>query len=346
MDNKVPRTHYARRLLFAVMWLVVLDQFVPPLLRVVEKRRYEGNAAFRFPASDVFALGPAVSYLREHPHGDRSRMIFLGNSITFGFGLDPEEAAPAQFERLQPPRHAWNMAINASSMGTSYLIYKDVIDSADCAFIQFFGVSADEALPALIPVNDTDVARFHLRTPDPMEKRLESGLGAVWHLYGLNYQMQTALFGTSTSQSLYINKRNLARSLIALVHRLPPEARPVWQSGNGAQVEMHVPRSPALPDKRTGQLLRSTQSLLWSLGTLAKTHRKHLVLLHLDMPGQVWVSEPEAGEFNTLFAPFAEIVQIKIPRALTYDGEHMTPEGARSFANALARVASCGGPLS
>lgn len=345
MDDKVPRTHYARRLLFALVWLVVLDQFVPPLLRVVEKRRYEGNATFRFPASDVFALGPAVSYLREHPHGDRPRMIFLGNSVIFGFGLDPEEAAPAQFERLQPPRHAWNMAINDSSMGTSYLIYNDVIDSADCAFIQFYGASADASLPALIPVDDTDVARFHLRTPNPMEKRLESGLGVIWHLYGLNYRLQTALFGTSTRQSLYINKRNLVRSLIAHVHRLSPEERPVWQGGNGAQVEMHVPHAPAMPDERASQLLRGTQPLLWSLGTLAKTHRKHTVLLHLDMPGEVWISEPEAGEFNALFAPFTEIVQIKIPRALTFDGQHMTPEGARSFAKALVRVTSCGGPL-
>jgi hypothetical protein len=346
MNDIVPRTHYARRLLFALMWLVVLDQFVPSLLRVVEKHHYEGNVTLRFPTSDVFALGSAVSYLREHPHGDRPRMIFLGNSIIFGFGLDPEDAAPAQFERLQPPRHAWNMAINNSLMGTSYLIYKDVIDSADCAFIQFYGARADATLPALIPVDNTDVARFHLRTPDPMEKRLESGLGVTWHLYGLNYRLQSALFGTSTRQSLYNNKRNLVRSLIAHVHRLSPEARPVWQSGNGAQVEMHVPHASAMPDERASQLLQSTQSLLWSLGTLAKTHRKHIVLLHLDMPTQVWISEPEAGEFNALFAPFAEIVQIKIPRTLTYDGKHMTPEGARSFANALARVASCGEPLS
>jgi hypothetical protein len=346
MDDKVRRTHYARRLLFALMWLVVLDQFVPPLLRVVEKHHYEGNATLRFPASDVFALGPAVSYLREHPHGDRPRMIFLGNSVIFGFGLDPEDAAPAQFERLQPPRHAWNMAINNSLMGTSYLIYKDVIDSADCAFIQFYGVRADATLPALIPVEDSDVARFHLRTPDPMEKRLESGLGVIWHLYGLNYRLQTALFGTSTRQSLYINKRNLVLSLIAHVHRLSSDARPVWQSGNGAQVEMHVPHASAMPDERASQMLRRTQSLLWSLGTLAKAHGKHTVLIHLDMSGQVFISESAAGEFNALFAPFAEIVQIKIPRALMFDGQHMTPEGARSFAHALARVTSCGGPLS
>ena len=36
----------ARRLIFAVVWLVVFDQFVPDVQHRVERHRYEGARAF------------------------------------------------------------------------------------------------------------------------------------------------------------------------------------------------------------------------------------------------------------------------------------------------------------
>jgi len=152
-----PDVRYARRLLAAVLWLIVFDRFAPQLLRRLETRRYEATTQFRFENADLFGLGPLVSYLRENPHGRRRRIAFMGNSVIFGYALDPSDAVPAQFQKLVPGALVLNMAVNGSQLGSSYLITRAMIDSVDALFVQVVGEGADPMLPALIPVDDADV---------------------------------------------------------------------------------------------------------------------------------------------------------------------------------------------
>ena len=307
-----------RRLIFVVLWLVLADCFVPSILQRAERAHYESGAPFRFENSDLFALGPMVRYLREHPHGERRRAIFLGNSIVFGYGISAREALPAQFEKLATNTRVFNAAVNGQELGDSYLVGKDVIDSVDTLFVQL--IEHEDARPilgTLIPVDDDDARRFHLDRRNAVEARLQSLLGRVWRLYAVNDRMQAALFGTSTRQYLYLHKKEL------LLGRAP-EVAPAPPPRNAPPVSLSASRGGA----RVSPLPRT----LLDLAALAKARRKRLVILDFQ-------SKEDAGmgaDFNAAYAPYAEIVTIVVPEALEYDRMHFTAAGAQAVAAALA----------
>ena len=302
-----------RRLLFVLLWLALIDLFVPPVLQRAELRRYETGPVYRFENSDLFALGPMVRYLREHPRGPRRRALFLGNSVVFGYGAETPDALPAQFETLAGDTRAFNAAVNGAESGDSYLVAKAVIDSVDTLYVQL--IPRDGARPilgTLLPVDDADAQRFKLRRTDRVEATLRSLLGRVWRLYAVNDRLQTAFFGTSTRQYLYLHKRDL---LLAALGRAP-------------HVTPAAPRSAvpvSLSARRDGAAL--TRSLL-DLAELAKSHHKRLVILDFEQ-------RTAAADFNARFAPYAEIVAIDVPQALRFDTQHLTPAGANAVAAAL-----------
>lgn len=302
-----------RRLLFAVLWLALIDLFIPPFLRRAEYARYETGAVYRFENSDLFALGPMVHYLREHPRGPRGRAMFLGNSVVFGYGLETRDALPAQFERLAGDTRVFNAAVNGAESGDDYLVGKAVIDSVDTLYVQL--IRRDGARPilgTLIPVDDADARRFELDRPDPIEATLQSTLGRVWHLYADNERLQAALLGTSARQYLYLHKRELLLAALGRAPQIPPEN----------------PRSTiAVSLSQRNGMLRLPRSLL-ELADVAKAHRKRLVIL--DFQQRV-----AAADFNAKYAPYAEIVTIDVPPALRFDTQHLTPAGANAVAAML-----------
>jgi hypothetical protein len=334
MVSERSERRYARRLIFAVLWLVLFDQFVPPLLSRLETRRYEGRDVFRFENSDLFALGPLVAYLREHPRGERRRVVFFGNSIMFGYGLEAEDAVPAQFQRLQPDTRVFNMAINGFETGNGYLISKAIIDSVDSIFVLTIGEKADPMLPQLIPMSDDDVRAFNLAPRDPIERRLES-IAGVWHLYADNYRLQAALFGTSTRQYVYLHKGNFIRTLF---RRAPPAAvsAPATPIPVPNPVMLRAPRSAGRVSPARAAELKRAGALEWQFAELAYAHRKRLVLLHSDAYRSSF-DEAAVADFNATFAPFAEIVMIRTPRQLLYDRLHFTRAGSAALAEALLR---------
>jgi len=307
-----------RRLLFAILWLALIDLFIPPVLQRAEYARYETGAVYRFENSDLFALGPMVRYLREHPRGPRRRTIFLGNSVVFGYGLETRDALPAQFERLAGDTRVFNAAVNGSESGDSYLVGKAVIDSVDTLYVQL--IPRDGARPilgTLLPVDDADARRFALDHTDPVEAKLQSLLGRVWRLYAVNDRLQAALFGTSARQYLYLHKRELLLAALGRGrHPVGGQApSPVGPEGQARRLSPH----------REGSALPRT---LLDLADVAKTHRKRLVIL--DFQQRV-----AAADFNAQYAPYAEIVTIDVPQALRVDTQHLTPAGANAVAAAL-----------
>jgi hypothetical protein len=323
-----------RRLVFALLWLIVIDQFAPSLLRRFEKDRYEGTTKFRFENADLFGLGPLVSYLRENPHGRRRRIAFLGNSVLFGYGLDAPDAVPAQFQKLQPGNLVLNMAVNGSQLGSSYLIAKAMVDSVDTLFVQVVGEGADPMLPALFPVADADVRMFRLPEPDPLESRLRSVAG-IWRMYALNYRFQAALLGTSTRQYFYFHRKDIGLRLLAPFYASAAPAPPSWPTTNGTAT-FRSPCSATPPTGTRRMQLRREHQLLWEFADLMRSRRKRVVFMQIDQPVNASI-EGGVADFNATYAPFAELIIVSIDPGLKFDGRHVTPQGATVIADVLAR---------
>jgi hypothetical protein len=311
-----------RRLVLILFWLIAIDQAVPFVLEHLERRHYEGTRAFRFENSDLFALGPLVQYLRDHPQHPHRRVVFFGNSMIFGYFLKPEDAVPAQFQKLQPDARVYNAAVNGQELGTSYLVAKDIIDSVDVLYVQVVGGEANPLLPSLIPVDDSDLRRFHLEAPNRVETRLESWLGRVWHLYADNYRLQAALFGTSTRVFVYMHKKDPLKALHAT------HSAEAWPAIRG-EVSVRAPRKPGPVLAQNGQ-----QRIKNDLAALARAHHKRVVFLEFE-----WTNNATDGEdaaFNAAYAPYAETIIVHVPPAVTFDGQHLVPASSAAVAQALA----------
>jgi hypothetical protein len=315
-----------RRLLFVLLWLLLLDRAVPPLLERAERRHYESGTVFRFENSDLFALGPFVDYLRDHPQHGRRRVVFFGNSMLFGYFLSPAQAIPAQYQRFDPEARVYNAAINGQELGTGYLVGKDILGDVDVLYVQVIGAKANPLLPSLIPIDDADLRRFQLTPPNRVEQRLQSALGRVWNLYRLNYRMQAALFGTSTRVHLYMYKRDLAH--LFRVPLLRPDA---VAEGGAAGVSVRAPRiaGPVASGSET-------QRLMIDLAKLARARGKRVVFIAFEWDNSP-LGDAEAGAFNASFAPWAETVIVHLPAAVTIDGEHANPAASARVAELLAQ---------
>lgn len=324
-----------RRLALIVIWLAIFDQFVPAFQRRVEHDLYEGRDVFRFENSDLFGLGPLVSYLRERPERQRPRVLFFGNSVIFGFGLKASETLPARVQELDPGVRVLNVAVNSFPMGNSYLITKAVIGSIDRAYVQLIDAkTANPVLPSLIPIDDEDLRAFQLDPPSRLERRLQEWAG-LWRLYAASYRLQFATLGTSTKQYLYIHKGDLPRRVRSWVSPAVPAPPPERVK---ATVEIVAPRAAVSPDESRRRELRERFPLLWQMEELFQRHGKRAVFLLIGEADYLGLSDRDAADLNAAFAPSGEVMRLRFPAAnMTYDGLHLTVGGAHRLAEALVR---------
>ena len=326
---------HGRRLAFVVVWLAIFDQFVPPVLRALEHDWYEAQAVFRFENSDLFALGPLVAYLREQPRGERPRVAFFGNSVVWGYGLRTSSPVPARFQERQPAVRVLNIAVNGYELGDAYLIAKAIINSVDRLYVQVAAGSANPALASLIPVDEEDARAFELRPPGRLQRRLEA-IAGTWRLYASAYRLQAALFGTSTRQYIYLNKGNVVRRLLSRGGDAPREVLPTEAD---PQVDLAAPAAAAPPTPERRAQLRAQYPVLWQFEELLHRYQKQAVFLEFGEgtgPG-AGLTDDEIADLNASFAPFGEVVRLRIPAPLKYDPVHLTEIGAHQVAEALAR---------
>ena len=316
-----------RRLAFMMACLFVFDLFVPSILQRLEAHHYEERVLFRFENSDLFALGPAVAYLREHPRASRRRVIFLGNSMTFGYLLAAGDTLPAQFAKRRLDTRVFNMGINSQELGTSYLVGKAIIDSVDVLFVQTVGETANPILASLIPVDDSDSARFHLTPPNRLERQLRALLGRVWRLYGANERLQAAMFGTSTREYIYLHHRDILLRIARPGYK--PAPAPAMASG-GARPVLRVPLQREAP---AAQHIAGIPNVLIDFAELARTHKRRVVFIQYEYANRG--DDTAAAQFNAAYAPFAEMMIVQVPQTLTIDGQHLNEEGCRLVAEAL-----------
>lgn len=335
MKERVWGSRYLRRILFAVGFLTLLDPFVVPTVQRLERSRYESDRLFRFEYSDLFAIGPLVEYLRENPQGQRPRVVFFGNSVVWGYWLQPRETIPAQFQRLSPKSKVFNFGVNGFESGSAYLITKAIIDSIDVTYLFHVNGPANPILPRLIPVSPGDVRQFVLTPADSLERSLEDLIG-FWSLYRYSYRLQAALFGTSTRLYLYLNK---GRILEALREMYPSRGAsdPGPMSGGEVQGDVKIDSRISRDTPSVGQVreLAVKYPLLWEYAQLIRDHAKIGIVVEIEGYG-VAVEDADRADLNAHFHPNVLFVKLRVPQELRQaDGLHLSPAGTSAVASSL-----------
>lgn len=328
------RSRPARRLVVAVLFLLVVDAFVPSALRRLEDARYEDVVQdFRFENSDLFGVGPLLAYLAERPSGRQPRVMFLGNSVIYGYGLSAAEAVPGQYQRLHRSEKVFNAGVNGFDPASIYLVAKAAIAAIDRIYV--LSRTYDPGIPTMVgrrvPIDDEDARRFGVAMPDATEEYLQR-VADQWALYRHSYRLQAALLGTSARQYLYLHKGTFARRLFATL-----TARTI-AAQTDTEVLATAPLATEMPGPERLHAVRSASSdLLWSFGELARSQGKTLVIL--QVPGfSEWLPDANAvADFNRVFFPFARVVLLSVPAAQMSDGMHLTAAGAAALALALSR---------
>jgi hypothetical protein len=323
----------ARRLAVAFIALVAVDLFVPGIRDRLEAARYEqrGNPT-RFENSDFFALGPMTQYLREHPDGRQLRTAFIGNSVSFGYGLDVRDTVPAVYERLSPGEKVFNLSVNGLDLGSAYLIAKSVMDSVDTVFLLSRPGLVNDALANVIPVSPDDLQRFNLRvvaTPSlaPLAMR--------WRLYRDSYRIQAALFGTSTRMYFYMHKGESVRSAWASVigRRVDGQFVAAEQSTDLPEVTARIPVAAA----GESAALDRANPLLLQLAQAFRERGKRIVIVQIADYAEL-MPEPMIAAFNAAFAPNASVAIVDRLPAARLDTIHFNREGAAAAAQALRHL--------
>jgi len=326
-----------RRLAAAVVVLAVIDQFVPAEVARAERERYESTGPVRFESSDVFGLGPMVAYLQQHPSSDRPRVAFLGDSVIWGYSLQPGESLPAQFQRFEPGVQVLNLGINGLGNINTYLVGKAIIDSLDTLYVLAGRPDVERPLEQLIPIDQADLQRFELTPPSAVERRLQSLLG-FWHLYSDSYRLQAAWFGTSTRVYSYLHKSDLARRLVGQAQPGIATIAQTEDRGTARLVLTDRGESSGPPDAARRLYLRQAQPLLWDFASLAGARQKRVVFIEMNNHSKPLDREVR-GDLNAVFAPYATFLRIYVPPALMIDVHHLTAEGSLAVAQALRREA-------
>jgi hypothetical protein len=331
----LPAARVARRLLVAVLCLAVIDPLVPRLLGHAERARYESTRLFRFENSDLFPLGPLVEYLRENPRGVRPRVVFLGNSIVWGYFLAPSESVPAQFQQLAPEAKVFNLGINGFESGSAYLVTKAIVDRVDTLYLFDVGRTANAMLPHLVPVSHEDARRFALEEPSRLERGLQRLLG-FWSLYRDSYRLQAALFGTSTRVYLYLNKGSL---LTPWRDRAPapPSPEPIATT-SPTGLEVDAPQAGTPPAGGRLAELAARHPLLWDYARLVASHGKRAVIVELADYSPA-IDATDRADLNAHFHPAVVFLRLRVSKRLQMDGVHFSAAGAAAVARVLRQRA-------
>jgi hypothetical protein len=323
----------ARRIIVAAVTLLIVDLAEPGILRRLETSRYEDRSKdFRFENSDLFGVGPLVDYLREHPVGRQPRVMFIGNSVTYGYGLSPAEALPGQYQRLDRAEKVLNVGVNGLDAGSAYLVAKATVGSVDHLYVLCRPeLVATPLIGGHIPVDEEDASRFAVAPVNRMESTLRR-VAERWALYRDSYRLQAAMFGTSSRQFVYLHKGDLARRLFAVV-----AAQPMPDLAATAATAT-TPMAATMPDEqRLAAVRNEAHAVLWSFAELARGTGQHVVLLQLRGFAE-WL--PDAGSiahFNRANFPHARIVLLDVAAQLRSDEVHLTAAGAAATAHALWR---------
>jgi hypothetical protein len=326
----------ARQAVVAVLCLAALDQLIPGWLAAAEARRYESEAALRFAQSDVFALGPLVSYLREHPQGPRPRIAFLGDSTVWGYGVPADDTVAARFQARAPAAHVLNLGMNNTETGDMYLIAKSILDSIATLYVfDRRPRIRHPQLPRLIPVAPDDLKRFALTPPAHASG---NDVLSFWRLYRDSYRIQAAGLGTSTRVFTYAQLVTAGRAL-----RRGPDPRAADPAVDATAIGVESPIAAAPPSAERAAVLSRERALLWDFAQMVRDHHRTAVFVEMAT-NKIELAADERADLNAQFGPEVRFVLVEVPPALMIDGSHLNRTGAAALAEILWRLRPPGAP--
>lgn len=325
-----------RQAAVAVLCLAALDRLIPGWLDAAEARRYESETGLRFEQSDIFALGPLVSYLREHPRGPRPRIAFLGDSIVWGYGVPAEDSVAARFQARVPEEHVLNLGVNRTETGDMYLIAKSVLDSIATLYVfDRLPRIRHQQLPRLVPVAPDDLARFGLTPPIPASG---NEILSFWRLFRDSYRIQAAGLGTSTRVFTYSRLVTAGRTLR---RRSDPRAAEPAVDGSAIGVDSRIADAP--PSAERAAVLSRRRALLWDFAQLVRDRHRTAVFVEMAT-NEGTLAADERADLNAQFGPDVRFVLVEVPPALMLDGSHLNRTGAVALAEILWRLRPAGEP--
>ena len=322
-----------RRVGVCLLTLAALDQAVAPILEISERRHYESGEQLRFRSLDLFPLGPLTEYLQAHPVGPKPRVGLFGNSVMWGYLLEPTQTVAAVLQRLTPDAQVFDFSAGGFQGASSYLLAKTIPDSLDLFYVFVDGRTHTQPphalLPKVIPVSRGDAARFGLAAPAWYQAGT-ARLAGCWRLGRYSYRLQAAWFGTSTQQAIRLKIEQVFNRVTA-----PPPAFPPVSAAFTLDGEWYAPVGTARPSPQMLNELAQRYPVVWQFAQLLAQHHKRAVFF--QFAGKEAVREQDLALLNAQLAPEIVIASLRLPAGwFQSDKRHLTPDGAEGVARLLA----------
>ncbi|MDD5431429.1 MAG: hypothetical protein PHO70_00355 [Candidatus Omnitrophica bacterium] len=328
-----------RRIIFTILILAVIDIYVLTFVKKIENRYETSGTMFRFENNDFFGIAPLVDYLKENKIGKKSRIVFFGNSVMFGYQLGANDTIAAKFENIAGSNYkCFNLGINGLGEENAYIILKNLIDSVDLVIVLHSpsGKVPIQGLYQHLDIDDEDAAFFKINNKESIiNKRLSYYVGKIWKLSKYSHRIQNGLFQTSTKNYLYLHKADLFSFLSAKKSSglLPFDS----DSCEDLIVNRHIPelKDYKLTKADSGSInLNETEAALYKkFFKLASLKRKKIFFFGLDHYAPY--NKKELSEYNRLFGPSLVFMNLESTESFTFDKTHLTTKGSCAVANMM-----------
>jgi|GEM_PF-957938 len=153
------------------------------------------------------------AYLQRYVAGQRGRspIVFLGDSVLWGYRLPADDAAASLLRRRFPRQSIVNLSYEGGSSANTYFMLRYLLASFVRPTLVVFSVnsketnSADSAYSRLHPslealvtplLSSADRKLLTLQPPPTVASHLEAGVADVWGLYRYRTDIREAFFGT------------------------------------------------------------------------------------------------------------------------------------------------------
>jgi len=176
---------------------------------------------------------------------DRNLVVFLGDSMLWGYGLRASDAMPSVLSPSLAPLRVLNLSYEGGSSANTYFMLSYLLAHGVRPALVVFNVNSKETNPDDSAYNrlqpslervvapliiSSDRSRLNLQPPPTLSQQLDRAVEGVWMLYSLRTDLREACFGDA----------DLASAALGWVQHLT--------GAQGRQKALHVPT----PDKFLG----------------------------------------------------------------------------------------------
>lgn len=189
-----------RILLFASALFVGLNIAVALLPRI------DYGTAFRLPSKDNALLMDHFTNYMNRESG--KKVVFLGSSVIYGYGVDNTESVPYQFGRMAGRNYSvFNLGLDGGMMGDQYFLAKRLADNVDVFLIEvnpiYFTSSQAEKGPVQydsilerVPLDktDSDMTGFVPRPNHDVETKVNQFFRSLLPLVNRKEEVSAMMF--------------------------------------------------------------------------------------------------------------------------------------------------------